>query len=265
MKIVPANLLFLGTGGSMGIPVLGCHCEVCRSKDPHNKRMRPSALMTFENKNILIDCGPDFHYQALKYNIDALDGVILTHAHYDHTAGIDELRAFIMRSHKSLPCLLCPETAGDIKRRFYYIFDKEDKDKLTTKFDLHLLEEQQGVTEFLGLRVGYTSFEQAGMRVNGFRFGDLAYISDIRNFDESIYQQLQGLDVLIISALRFEPSPLHFSVDEAVAFSKRCGVKHTWLTHIAHELDHEKVNAYLPENIRMGYDGLEISFKAEIF
>lgn len=258
------KLLFLGTGGSMGIPVIGCSCAVCSSKDPCNIRQRSSALLTIDGKKILIDCGPDYRAQALKYQIRQLDGVILTHSHYDHACGLDELRIYAMRNKGPIPLLLSEETLGEIKKLFGYLLVENPVDKLKTKFDFHILENQRGNTEFLGLKMRYVSFVQAGMRVNGFRFGDLAYVSDIRFFEESIYDDLQGLETLIISALRFTPSPLHFSIDEALAFIKQCGPKKAWLIHLSHEVDHQHANAYLPENVRLSYDSLEISFNADI-
>lgn len=259
-----AKLLFLGTGGSMGIPVIGCDCVICQSKDPHNKRQRSSALLTIDEKKVLIDCGPDYRAQALQYQIRHLDGVILTHSHYDHACGLDELRIYAIRKKGPLPLMLCSETLLEIKKTFGYLLLENPVDLLKTKFELQVLEKPKGVTDFLGIKILYTSFEQAGMRVNGFRLGDLAYISDIRTFEESIYDDLMGLETLVISALRFTPSPLHFSIDEALAFIRRCGAKKAWLIHLSHDVDHQHANAYLPENVRLAYDGLEISFNAEL-
>lgn len=255
-----SKLLFLGTGGSMGVPVIGCHCPVCSSDDPHNKRLRPSALLKVGGKNILIDCGPDFRQQALKFGIDQLDGTILTHAHNDHTAGIDELRVYYMHTHHSLPLLLSDETAQDIKARFAYIFTKERFYKLLPTFELHEFTGERGEVEFLGLQIGFHSYLQAGMTVHGYRIGNLAYLTDIKDYDEAIFPFLKGVDLLVLSALRFTSSPLHFTVDEASSFAQQAGAKMTWLTHLAHELDYEETNARLPENVRLAYDGLEIDF-----
>jgi phosphoribosyl 1,2-cyclic phosphate phosphodiesterase len=256
------KFLFLGTAGSMGIPVIGCHCSVCASKDPHNKRKRPSALITIDDKKILIDCGPDFHAQAIQYQIDQLDGFILTHGHYDHTSGIDELRVYHMHSGKALPCLLSQSTARDIMNRFSYIFTPDSEyDKLVAKFDLQILPYERGEVQFLDIPIHYFSYEQARMQVNGFRFGNLAYVTDIRKYPNTVFEDLKGVETLVLSALRFAPSHLHLSVDEAVDFANRVGAKMTWLTHLAHELDHEKTNVYLPENIKLAYDGLEINFE----
>ena len=260
----PAQLLFLGTGASMGIPVIGCSCDVCKSNSSYNKRLRPSVLIMTDNQKILIDTTPDFRYQALHYHIDTLDGVIITHGHYDHTAGLDELRVYYMRSKKPLPCLLSKETADDLKIRFPYILtSKPAKDRLISRFELQQLKAERGVSTFNGLRIGYMSFEQMKMAVNGFRFGNLAYVSDIKEYPETIFEDLEGVEILVLSALRLEPSRLHFSVDEAVEFSKRVGAQMTWLTHVAHEVEHEKTNASLPDNVQLAYDGLLIDFEIE--
>jgi phosphoribosyl 1,2-cyclic phosphate phosphodiesterase len=244
----------------MGIPVIGCHCSVCQSDSPCNKRMRPSGLITIDNKKFLIDCGPDFRMQALEHHIDRLDGLILTHAHHDHTAGIDELRALYLRQKIPLPCLLSRDTAEEIRNRYYYIFKNPEKEQLLPRIDLQLLDGPRGLVKFQGINIRFLSYEQAGMQVNGFRFGDFAYISDIRHYPDTIFDDLKGIKTLVISALRFERTPFHLGIDDAVEIAKRIGSEHTWLTHISHELDHEATNAYLPANVRMSYDGLELTF-----
>lgn len=257
-----AKLLFLGTGGSMGVPVVGCGCEVCRSPSPHNKRLRPSALLSVNGKNILIDAGPDFRTQALKFQIEQLDGVVFTHAHHDHTAGIDDLRVFYLWTRKTLPCLVSHETAEDLKDRYKYIFSKKiSPKKLVSRIDLEILEGDRGEITFLGQNFHYFSFEQAEMQVNGFRFGNLGFVSDIREYPETIYEDLKGIDKLVISALRHETSALHFSIDEAIEFSRKVGASETWLTHIAHEVDHDVVNRDLPSNVFLAYDGMTINFR----
>lgn len=257
------KLLFLGTGGSMGIPVIGCECSVCRSENSNNKRLRPSALLTIDEKQILIDVGPDFRAQALKFGIKTIDGLIVTHCHHDHTAGIDELRVFNMRTKKSLPCLLSDYTAEDLRRRFTYMFVPRDPRVLITQLDLTILEGDTGSVDFLGVPLQHVTFEQGGIPVNGFRIGNLGFISDIKHYDESIFETLAGVETLVLSALRNEPSPMHFTFEEAIAFAKRVGAKQTWFTHIAHEAEHEATNRELPENIQLAYDGLEIPFTLE--
>lgn len=255
------QFLLLGTGGSMGIPVIGCSCPVCSSDNPINRRTRPSALIKINQKLILIDCGPDFKEQALRFGLDTLDSVIFTHAHHDHSAGLDELRIYSLRSGHPIPCLLSSDTLEEFRKSFHYIFDENSAySPFTTKFTLQLLESQRGETVFQGINIRYFSYKQGGMHVNGFRFANLAYVTDIRDYPETVFEDLRGVDTLILSALRFAPSHLHLTVDDAIDFARRVGAKHTWLTHIAHELDHDKTNAYLPENIKMAYDGLELEF-----
>jgi phosphoribosyl 1,2-cyclic phosphate phosphodiesterase len=255
------QFLFLGTGASMGIPVIGCHCKVCKSESPCNQRMRPSGLLSIDGKKILVDCGPDFRIQALKYHIEHLDGLILTHAHHDHLAGVDDLRVYSMHNKESLPCLLSQETAKNLKHRYHYFFD-EIGEKLVARMDLKVIEHERGKVNFLDIPISYLSYEQMGMKVNGFRFGDFAYISDIRDYPNTIFQDLNGIKTLVVSALRMTPSRMHFSVDEAMEFVRLVGAEEAWLTHISHDLDHEETNAYLPPHIRMAYDGLQLNFRS---
>jgi phosphoribosyl 1,2-cyclic phosphate phosphodiesterase len=256
------KFLFLGTGGSMGIPVIGCECAVCRSDSPFNKRLRPSGLLKINDKAILIDCGPDFRAQMLQHNIKHLDGVIFTHAHYDHTGGFDELRIFNVRSKHVMPCLLSHATAEDLKMRFPYVFDESSHfASITTKAAMHYLPSDRGSMDFLGIPLSFMTYEQGGMSVNGFRFGNFAYISDIRHYPSTIFEDLQGVETLVISCLRYQPSVLHFNIEEAVAFSEKLQVKQAWFTHIAHELDHELTNSRLPPNYQLAYDGLEIDIE----
>lgn len=265
--MINAQLRFLGTSGSLGIPVIGCECKVCRSTSPKNQRMRPSALLNYAGKQVLIDCGPDFHQQALKFGIKHLDGLILTHAHNDHIAGIDELRAFFMVSKTAMPCLLSKETADDIKKRFDYMMKPPIEIKgiqqLVSKFDFHEIPSDTCAMEFLGVKWEIFSYRQIGMKVNGFRSGTFAYVTDIRDYSESIFEKLQGLETLVVSALRFTPSPFHFTVDEAIDFIRKTGAANAYINHIAHELDHEIAEAYLPSGIHCAYDGLEIPINLE--
>lgn len=260
-----ATLQFLGTGGSMGVPVIGCNCSVCTSSVPQDKRMRSSAVLTVGNKRILIDCGPDFRTQALRFKIDTLDGLILTHSHNDHICGVDDLKIYCVRTKKALPCLLSAETECELQRRFYYLFRPSDAyHGMTTSFDLKTFEDSRGTIEFLGLKVHYFSYLQLGMTVNGLRFGKLAYVTDIKDYDESVFAELKGVETLVVSALRFSTSPMHLTLDDAVDFAKKVGAKHTWFIHCAHELEYNKVNAYLPENMRLAYDGLTIHSVVEM-
>lgn len=240
----------------MGVPAIACHCPVCTSPSPFNKRLRPSGLLKIGSKRFLIDAGPDFREQALRYGIDHLDGILITHTHFDHIAGFDDLRVFYFLHKKSAHCLLSSDSFEEIKIRFHYLFD--DSKCRWAKFDV--LKEDFGTVAFEGVTFDIVSYFQAGMKVTGFRVDRLAYISDIRKYDEKVIEALQGVEILILSALRLVPTEVHFSLDEAVAFARRVGAKKTFFTHIAHELDYEETNRLLPEDIRLSHDGLEIKF-----
>jgi phosphoribosyl 1,2-cyclic phosphate phosphodiesterase len=253
------SFTFLGTGGSSGIPMIGCDCEVCRSTSPFNQRLRSSGLICIGNKNFLVDVGPDFRTQALKFNIKHLTAVLLTHAHADHIGGIDDLRAFYFLEKKKTPCVLSQETFDEVKLRYHYLLQPLVSGKsLSAQIDFQILPKDFGDLELEGIRFEYFSYFQLDIKVTGFRIGNFAYVSDIRQYSDQIFKSLQGIHTLVLSALRHTPSPMHFSIEEAVAFSRRTSAKMTYLTHIAHHLEYEATNALLPSDVRMSYDGLNI-------
>ena len=213
-------------------------------------------LITDGDKRYIIDIGPDYRTQALKYGIDTLDGLILTHTHYDHIAGIDELRIYTFRQKKPVPCILSRETYEELKVRYHYFLPKDELHN--TKLNFSFLEGERGEAHFEGLDLSYFSYIQVGMKVNGFRFNNLAYVTDIMEFDETIFDSLKGLDTLILSGRRWEKSIAHLSIDEGIAFSKKTGAKKTFFTHISHEIEHEKTSKDLPDGFFLAYDGLEI-------
>jgi phosphoribosyl 1,2-cyclic phosphate phosphodiesterase len=256
------SFLFLGTGASTGVPKIGCKCAVCTSKDPRNQRLRPAGLLKVGGKTILIDVGPDFRQQALKAGIEDLDGLMLTHTHFDHIAGIDELRVFNFRHKKPFPILLSKESSDDLHKRYYYLFrERKEGDSLAVSLDCRVLPSESGEIEFLGIPVRYVSYSQASMKVNGFRIGSFAYVSDIREHSDEIFSALKGVDSLVLSALRDGPSPVHLSLTEAAAFAKKVGAKRTWLTHLSHSIDYETVSAKLPQGMQLGLDGLSLEFE----
>ena len=246
----------------MGIPVIGCRCLVCSSTNVHNKRLRSSGLVDVGGKKILIDCGPDFRVQALKQGIDHIDGCLITHLHHDHTAGIDDLRSLTLGKETTLPCFASKETCDDLLIRFSYLF-KSHSLRGASKIELKELSDERGSFTLQNIPIKYMTFEQADVLVFGFRFGSFAYLSDIKTFPNTIFHDLEGIETLVVSALRYAPSKLHFSVDEAVDFARKAGAKMTYLTHISHELDYEQTNAYLPKNIQLAFDGLKLHFRME--
>lgn len=251
---------FLGSGGSMGIPVIGCECSVCTSSQSKNKRLRPSGILKLQDKIFLMDVGPDFRYQALKYKINHIDGLLLTHIHFDHIAGVDELRIYYYRENQKIPCLLSPESLDELKDRYHYLFRPVgEATTISAQLEFQLLEED-GNTSFQGVNIQTCHYFQGNMKVTGYRIGDFAYISDIKEYEDDIFPFLKGVKHLIVSALRKDPSPVHFNIEQAVAFAQKVKPDEAYFTHIAHEMDHDKVSKDLPKGIYLGYDGLTIEF-----
>lgn len=250
---------FLGTGASVGVPVIGCKCDVCQSTCNFNKRYRPSGLVEMGDKKILIDVGPDFRTQALKYGIENIDTLLLTHIHSDHVAGIDDVRIFYFRNKKELDCYLSAETLDDLKVRYHYLFRPIDQlPTIAAQLKLHLLEDEFGDFKVNGFNFKNVTFFQGGVKVTGYRFGDFAYLSDIKDYDEEIFYHLKGVKTLVLSALRHKSSLVHFNLEQAVAFADKVGAEMAYFTHISHELDHKKTNRDLPENKQLAYDGLQV-------
>jgi phosphoribosyl 1,2-cyclic phosphate phosphodiesterase len=222
--------------------------------------MRSSALLSVGKTQILIDAGPEFRLQALRGKITSLSAVLLTHAHADHIAGLDDLRAFYFLTQKKLPCFLSEETLREVEQRFPYFFKGIiEKQSVPAQLAFQRLEGERGTFSIEGVPFSYFSYAQAGMKVTGFRYQNVAYVSDIRDYGEAVFDALDGVDTLVLSALRHTASPLHLSISEAAAFARKVGATRTFLTHLSHELDHEKTNAELPADVQLGYDGLEIS------
>ncbi len=254
------RFLFLGTSGSLGVPIIGCKCSVCVSISPRNKRRRCSALIAIGGKKLLIDAGPEIRQQLLDAEVDAIDGALITHAHYDHVAGIDDLKAFTFAQKKKLPILLSRQTYDEVTFRSAYLMETVNNRKQGIHFDFQVLDDLSGIASFAGLSIQPISYIQVGMPVTGFKIGNLAYLSDIKEYTPQLIQSVLGVDVLIVSALRYTASPMHLSVDEAIALARKIGAKQTYFTHMSHEIDYTKGLAHLPEGIAFAYDGLAIPF-----
>ncbi len=260
-----ARLSFLGTGASSGVPVLTCSCSVCLSSAKENKRTRTSAFLELGEQNFLIDASPDFRSQALRASIKKVDGLILTHTHYDHSGGLDDLRIFFFKQKKALPCLLSRDSYRELEKARYYFFEKRgEKDSITAQFAWQILEEDEGRSTFLSEDFRYLSYYQAGMRVLGFRHANFAYLTDIRDYDESIFAALEGVSTLVLSALRYTPSHMHFSVDEALNFAEKLAPRRLFLSHLSHEIDYHQLNEELPSNVQLAYDGLVIDLTEDL-
>ena len=253
------SCLFLGTGASLGIPMIGCHCAVCLSKNPKDKRLRCSALLTIGGRRILIDTSPDFRQQALTHQIEAIDAIVWTHAHQDHVGGMDDLRPLFMKRKEAIPCYLSASTFNDIKFRFGYIVNPDvNSPSLRARLDFNILP-SEGKVDVLGLELEVFTYLQLGMEVTGLRFGTFAYVVDIKNVEPLLYEKLKGVETLVISALRYEISPLHLTLAEANNFGLAIGAKNTYLTHIAHEIGAEEGQKRLSPSVELAYDGLEIN------
>jgi phosphoribosyl 1,2-cyclic phosphate phosphodiesterase len=242
---------FLGTGGSLGVPIIGRQSEVPKE----HYRLRSAGLIDIEGKRFLIDTGPDLRQQALTNGIDHIDGVILTHAHYDHLGGFDDLRPFTFKRTSPLPILLSKATMEEVKIRYHYLIEPQQRRSFHHSFLFDILEAPFGETSFCGVSLSYLSYRQTGMEVTGYRFGDFAYVTDIQEYTDEVFDALEGVTRLVISALRWDTSNAHFSVADAIAFGERVGAERLYFTHLAHDIPFD---APLPPHAMFAYDGLEV-------
>jgi phosphoribosyl 1,2-cyclic phosphate phosphodiesterase len=256
-----SKLIFLGTGASPGVPEIGCKCQVCISNFEYNKRLRPSVIIQKNSKNILIDPSPDFRLQMLKNKINRIDAVLITHIHYDHIAGLDDLRALNRLQKEKIRCYLSKSCFLDIKKRYDYLFLNNSDQIESAKFDFHILEHNEGEFNIDGIKILYFKYHQNKMHeVLGYRIGDLAYITDIKIYKDKIFDFLNDINTLILSCLRYKESTVHFNVKDAISFSKKVNAKITYLTHMAHEIDYEILTKKLNNNMKLAYDNLEVEF-----
>lgn len=244
----------LGTGTSAGVPVIGCDCPVCTSGDPRNNRLRSSILLRNGPRAIVVDTGADFRQQALRWSINRLDAVLITHAHSDHIAGIDEVRLYNWKQKAVMPVYASAETHDSLRRRFDYIFHPIQTGGGVPQLDLQTVHDE---FEVLGLRVVVLPVMHGRMPVIGFRFGDFGYITDASEVPPETRERLRGVRYLILNALRHRPHPTHLTVEQAVEVTRDIGPERAWFTHITHDLDHVETNAALPEGIALAHDGLE--------
>lgn len=251
------KLTFLGTGTSTGVPMLACHCPVCESTDPHDKRTRTSALLEFDGRVLVIDTTPDFRAQALREKIERLDAVVFTHDHVDHVMGLDDVRAFCFRQGGAIPIYADAHTMESIRRIYRYIFDANYPYGGIPKLDPHLIE---GPIDLWGEHLIPIPALHGNLPILGFRLSRAAYVTDFSSIPESSLELLEGLDVLVLDALRHEPHPTHSSIKQSLALVKRLKPARAFFTHIAHELGHKKTNTALPPGVSLAYDGLTLEF-----
>jgi phosphoribosyl 1,2-cyclic phosphate phosphodiesterase len=251
------RLTFLGTGTSSGVPALACHCRVCTSPDPRDKRTRPSILIRFDDRAVVIDTTPDFRAQALREGLERLDAVLFTHSHADHILGLDDVRVFCFRQRQPIPIYADAQSMKNIQRTFKYIFDGDYPYGGIARLDPRLID---GPFEVEGLKVIPVPVVHGNLPILGFRINGVAYLTDVSEIPESSYPLLQGLEVLILDALRPRPHPTHLTLEQALSVMERLRVQQGYCTHIAHDLGHEETNAQLPPHVRLAYDGLQLEF-----
>ena len=254
------RLTFLGTGTSFGVPQIGCDCPVCRSTDSRDKRTRSGAVVQEGGATILIDTPPELRLQLIAGGFSSIDAVAYTHEHADHINGIDDLRMFSVRRRRPLPVYGPRETLDRLHRSFDYIFDEsvlpyEGTSKPT--LETHEVEPGRRVT-MAGVEVLPLAFRHGHLRVFGYRFGKLAYLTDVKAIPEAEREHLQGLEVLVVNALWWRPHPTHLSIAEAVEAARAVGARRTYLTHLTHETGHAELAAQLPDGVKPAYDGLTV-------
>jgi phosphoribosyl 1,2-cyclic phosphate phosphodiesterase len=251
------ELLFLGTGTSAGIPMIGCHCPVCSSSDPHDKRTRPSAVVSYGQTRVLIDSSPELRLQCVANGIDMIDAVVFTHGHADHIMGLDDLRRFNALKKGPLDIWADERTHAALMRCFGYAF--AEPEPVMKVFRPHLVRRSiEGPFEIGEVTWTPIQLFHGDLPVLGFRVGRLAYCTDVNRIPESSFDLLRDLDVLVLDALQHRPHTTHFSVGEAVEIAGRIGARQTYFTHIAHALAHEATNVMLPAGVRLAYDGLRV-------
>ena len=252
------KITFLGTGTSQGIPVIGSNHPVCKSIDPKDKRLRVSALVSWEDYNYVIDCGPDFRAQMLANEVLKLDGILFTHEHSDHTAGLDDIRPYFFRQG-DVPIYAHKRVADSLKRRFDYIFADENRYPGAPAVAVNLIDKDHPFS-IGGIKVTPIEASHNRIKVLGFRIKDLTYLTDVKTMTSVEMEKVKNSKVLVVNALREEPHHSHFNLEEALAFIEQVRPETAYLTHISHMLGfHEEVEKKLPKNVHLAYDNLTIT------
>jgi phosphoribosyl 1,2-cyclic phosphate phosphodiesterase len=252
---------FLGTGTSVGVPMVGCDCAVCTSTDPHNQRYRCSVLLRLPAGNILIDTGPEVRLQLLRAKVGVVHAVLYTHYHADHLYGLDDLRPIPKHLGGAVPLYCTTEVERHIRRAFAYAFSSDVDVKnagYVPKLTFRTITPEPFTV--LGETVTPIPLEHAHFDVFGFRIGKVAYCTDVSKIPRDSWRLLEDLDVLVLDALREKPHPGHFCVEDALETVERVQPKKTYLTHMSHDLDHETTNRRLPAGVELAYDGLRFAF-----
>lgn len=252
------KLTFLGTGTSQGVPIIGCDCAVCSSTDKRDKRLRCSVLISDGTTNLLVDVGPDLRYQMLREKVKHVDAIVITHEHNDHVIGLDDVRPFNFRSGNPMKVFAEERVAGELMKRFEYVFGKPIPG--LPRIELMTIDDQTpfgiGAIPIQPIRVVHGK-----LPILAFRFGDLAYITDMKTISDKEIEKLHGVKHLIVNALRREPHYSHMHLDMALDFIKKINPERAYLTHLSHRFDlHTAINATLPDGVEVAYDGMQLDF-----
>lgn len=259
---ITGQLILLGTGTSVGVPAIGCSCEVCTGGHPKNNRTRSSAILGLPEGNLLIDTSPDLRHQLLREGIGIVHSVAYTHEHTDHIMGFDDLRLFQFYLGHAVPIYCNEKVEERLRCSFDYAFSNQETTHVgaTPSVDLHRIDVEP--FQVLGTTVTPIPLKHGPkFEVLGFRVGNIAYCTDTSEIPEASWKHLEGVETLILDALRPEPHPTHFSIDQAIVVAQRIGARQTYFTHCACKVDYDSVNASLPEGIQVGFDGLRVPIK----
>jgi phosphoribosyl 1,2-cyclic phosphate phosphodiesterase len=250
------RITVLGSGTSSGVPTIGCNCVTCASTDPRDNRLRPSVLMQYGGKNVVIDTTPDFRAQALRAGIGRVDAILYTHAHADHILGLDDVRPLNYHQKMSIPAYGTEATLDTVRRVFRYAFDAEPTQSSAPRVDLRTITDEP--FDLFGLRVIPIPLMHGRGASQGFRFGEAAYLTDHSEIPEDSKALLRNLDVLFLDALRHRPHPTHSTVERSLESARELAPRRAFFTHISHDLPHAQTEAAFPSNVRLAYDGLQL-------
>lgn len=258
MTCPPLKIIFLGTGTSSGVPMIGCECEVCSSADPKDNRLRSSILVQSAQTTLVVDTGPDFRYQMLRQKVKHLDAVIFTHPHKDHLAGLDDIRAYNFFTKKPINIYADSLTEEAVRRDFYYAFT-DTKYPGIPELSMNTISLEPfmvGDIPVIPILVWHMK-----MPVLGFRFGKFTYITDANKIDEKEKDKVRGSEVMVLNALRKQKHISHFNLEEAIEMVQELKVGEAWFTHLSHQMGrHAEIEAELPDNIHLAWDGLTLEF-----
>ncbi len=248
------KITVLGSGTSSGVPMIGCHCAVCTSTDPRDNRLRPSIAIEHGERTYIIDTTPDFRYQALRAKLPRVDAILFTHSHADHIMGLDDVRPFNFHQGGRIPIYGAADTIATVRTVFHYIFDAQAKASFVPQLDTYV--HHNRIIDVLGLEFQPIRVLHGKLGIYGYRFGHAAYLTDHSTIPEESMEQLRGLDVLFLDALRHKPHPTHSTVEASLETVKLLGPRRAYLTHLSHDLPHEETEAMLPPGVFLAYDGL---------